>query len=76
VDGLIIEDKIVGEISANEAKSILPQIGFGMEKKVLACTEAIDMGVKEAIISSGQKQDPITNAITHNNCTVIHADRS
>lgn len=71
VDGLIIDDNIVHQLSLQEAKSILPKIGFGMEKKVLACTEAIDMGVKEAIISSGKKENPVTSAIAHKNCTVI-----
>jgi [amino group carrier protein]-L-2-aminoadipate 6-kinase len=42
-----------------------------MEKKVLACTEALEKGVKEAIISSGQVDNPISSAIAHNNCTVI-----
>jgi acetylglutamate/LysW-gamma-L-alpha-aminoadipate kinase len=42
-----------------------------MEKKVLACTEALDMGVKEAVIASGQVESPISAAIAHNNCTVI-----
>jgi acetylglutamate/LysW-gamma-L-alpha-aminoadipate kinase len=42
-----------------------------MEKKVLACTEAIEMGVKEAIIASGNVENPITADLTHANCTVI-----
>ena len=54
-----------------EAKSSLPKIGHGMEKKVLACTEAIDMGVKEAIIASGNIKNPISIALSHTNCTVI-----
>ena len=37
----------------DEAKKSLPKIGHGMEKKVMACIESLDMGVKEAIMTSG-----------------------
>ena len=71
VDGLVIEQKLVTKLTVDEAKVVLPKIGFGMEKKVLACTEALEMGVKEAIISTGQRENPISSAILHHNCTVI-----
>ena len=71
VDGLLMEDKLVEKLSLKEAKEIMPKIGFGMEKKILAATEALEMGVTEAIIANGQKENPISSAIEHNNCTVI-----
>jgi [amino group carrier protein]-L-2-aminoadipate/L-glutamate 6-kinase len=71
VDGLVIEQKLVTKLTVDEAKLVLPKIGFGMEKKVLACVEALEMGVKEAIISTGQRENPISSAILHHNCTVI-----
>ena len=71
VDGLVIEQKLVTKLTVDEAKVVLPKIGFGMEKKVLACIEALEMGVKEAIISTGQRENPISSAILHHNCTVI-----
>lgn len=71
VDGLVLEQKLVTKLTVDEAKVVLPKIGFGMEKKVLACIEALEMGVKEAIISSGQRENPISSAILHHNCTVI-----
>jgi acetylglutamate/LysW-gamma-L-alpha-aminoadipate kinase len=71
VDGLLMEDKLVEKLSLDEAKAIMPKIGFGMEKKILAATEALEMGVKEALIANGQKENPISSAIGHNNCTVI-----
>jgi acetylglutamate/LysW-gamma-L-alpha-aminoadipate kinase len=71
VDGLLMEDKLVEKLSLEEAKAIMPKIGFGMEKKILAATEALEMGVKEALIANGQKENPISSAIEHNNCTVI-----
>jgi acetylglutamate/LysW-gamma-L-alpha-aminoadipate kinase len=42
-----------------------------MEKKVMSCIESLDMGVKEAIIASGDVENPISSAIFHTNCTVI-----
>ncbi|OLD32875.1 MAG: acetylglutamate kinase [Thaumarchaeota archaeon 13_1_40CM_2_39_13_2] len=71
VDGLLMDDKLVEKISLTEAKEILPRIGFGMEKKVLAATEALEMGVKEALIANGQRENPISSAIVHDKCTVI-----
>ena len=71
VDGLLMDDKLVEKISLIEAKKILPRIGFGMEKKVLAATEALEMGVKEALIANGQRENPISSAIVHDKCTVI-----
>ena len=75
VDGLLLDDKLVKNLTYNEAKAILPKIGFGMEKKVLASTEAVSMGVREAIIASGNKLNPISSALRHDNCTVISNGR-
>jgi acetylglutamate/LysW-gamma-L-alpha-aminoadipate kinase len=71
VDGLIMNDKLVKDIDLEECRKMLPRIGPGMEKKVLASTESLDMGVKKAIIASGSVQNPIYSALSHNNCTVI-----
>ncbi|HUU47526.1 MAG TPA: [LysW]-aminoadipate/[LysW]-glutamate kinase [Nitrosopumilaceae archaeon] len=74
VDGLLMDDKLVTKLTLVEAKEIRPKIGPGMEKKILASTEALDMGVKEALIANGQKENPISSAISHDNCTVIQHD--
>lgn len=74
VDGLFIDDKLVTKLTLAEAKEIRPKIGPGMEKKILASTEALDMGVKEALIANGQRENPISSAIAHDNCTVIKHD--
>jgi len=74
VDGLLMEDKLVTKLTLAKAKEIRPKIGPGMEKKILASTEALDMGVKEALIANGQRENPISAAIAHDNCTVIQHD--
>lgn len=71
VDGLFMDDKLVTKLTLAEAKEIRPKIGPGMEKKILASAEALDMGVKEALIANGQKENPISSALAHDNCTVI-----
>ena len=71
VNGLMLDGKLVNSMTLNEAKSTLPKIGSGMDKKVLACIEALEMGVKEAIISSGQVENPLSRAVAHRECTVI-----
>jgi acetylglutamate/LysW-gamma-L-alpha-aminoadipate kinase len=71
VDGLLMDEKLVKKLSLVEAKEILPKIGFGMEKKILAATESLEMGVKQALIANGQRENPISSAIAHDNCTVI-----
>ena len=74
VDGLLMDDKLVTKLTLAEAKEIRPKVGPGMEKKILASTEALDMGVKEALIANGQRENPISSAIAHDNCTVIKHD--
>lgn len=71
VSGLMLNEKLVKAMTLEQAKDALPKIGFGMEKKVLACIEAIEMGVNEAIIASGQVDSPVSSAMAHSNCTVI-----
>ena len=71
VDGLLMDEKLVPKMTLKYAKEIRPKIGPGMEKKILASTEALDMGVREALIANGQKNNPISAAIAHDNCTVI-----
>ncbi|MDP8888023.1 MAG: [LysW]-aminoadipate/[LysW]-glutamate kinase [Thermoproteota archaeon] len=71
VNGLILNEKLVNSMTLDQAKGALPKIGSGMDKKVLACIEALEMGVKEAVIASGQVENPLSTAIAHRNCTVI-----
>ncbi len=73
VDGLQLDGRLVTHLRPDEAKSQLPKIGFGMQKKVMAAVEAVEGGVKEAIICSGVRASPLTKAMAHDNCTVIGA---
>jgi len=71
VDGLKMDGKLVTHLTPSEATSRLSTIGFGMQKKVMAAAESVKAGVKEAIICSGTRADPLTKALAHDACTVI-----
>jgi acetylglutamate/LysW-gamma-L-alpha-aminoadipate kinase len=73
VDGLRLDGALVSHLTPSEASSRLPNIGFGMQKKVMAATESVEAGVKEAIICSGARAGPLTRALAHDSCTVISA---
>ena len=71
VQGLQMKGDFVKALSMKEAEKLLPKIGAGMDKKVLASIEALKAGAKEAVISSGLVAEPVTTALTHKNGTVI-----
>ena len=71
VDGLIINNTLVPELTTFEAKALLPKIGPGMITTVYAALEAIEKGVEEVVIGSGFNNKPISSAINHEQGTVI-----
>ena len=71
VGGLQLDGGLVAHLTPAEAASNLPKIGFGMQKKVMAAVEAVEGGVREAIICSGTRESPLTKAMAHDSCTVI-----
>lgn len=73
VEGLSLDGRLVPHLTPVEARARLPEIGFGMQKKVMASADAVDGGVKEAMICSGTKESPITKALAHDSCTVVSA---
>ena len=71
VSGLKLDGKVVESLTVEQARSSLPKIGFGMQKKVLAGIEAMEGGVKEVMIASGFGPSPLSAAMAHKGCTVI-----
>jgi acetylglutamate/LysW-gamma-L-alpha-aminoadipate kinase len=71
VKGLILNGKTINRLSIKEAKEVLQRIGHGMITKVYAAIEAIEMGVKEAIITSGLEPLPISSSLKGKFGTVI-----
>lgn len=71
VEGLMLDDKLVSKLHADEVQSKLKQIGGGMITKVFAAQEALKNGVKEVVICSGVRNSPISSALKHEGGTVI-----
>jgi len=71
VKGVIVDGEYVQSLSLGEAEELLPKMGAGMDKKMLASIEALRGGVKEAIISSGFIDNPLISALDHSAGTVI-----
>jgi [amino group carrier protein]-L-2-aminoadipate 6-kinase len=71
VEGLMLDDKLVSNLHADEVESKLKKIGGGMITKVFAAQEALKNGVKEVVICSGVRDSPISSALKHEGGTVI-----
>lgn len=72
VPGLYVEGEVVQELKKTDTESLLPKIGTGMKMKVYAAIEALNMGVKEVIISSALVPRPISSTLNRELGTVIH----
>lgn len=71
VEGLYINGELVKRLSLHEAKQAIKKVGPGMDKKLMAASEAIELGAKRGIISSGKRENPITYALLGDKKTVI-----
>jgi len=74
VPGIFLGEECIKRMHVSRAKEILPKIGSGMDKKVIASIEALEAGVREAIIACGLVDDPISSALNGLNGTVITAE--
>ena len=74
VEGLILKGERVPKIAATEVKEILSKIGGGMSTKIHAGLEALNQGVGEVLITSGQAKQPITSVLNHQVGTVITSE--
>jgi len=71
VEGLMIKGKKASKITAMDAEEVLSRIGKGMSTKVHAALEALNQGVKEVLLTSGVRHQPISSALKHEAGTVI-----
>lgn len=63
-EGLILDGRVVNKLSVREARESIPRIGPGMNQKIMAAIEAVEMGSRRSIIASGLKEHPIANALS------------
>ncbi len=73
VDGLLRDGNVVPHLNLEEAYAEIKKVGNGMDKKILAATEAIKAGVDKVVIANGLVNDPVTRAF-NNVGTVITRD--
>jgi acetylglutamate/LysW-gamma-L-alpha-aminoadipate kinase len=71
VQGIILDNNYVPSLNIEQAEQVMKKIGPGMITKVFAAVEAVKNGASEAIIASGFRASPISNALDHKECTVI-----
>jgi [amino group carrier protein]-L-2-aminoadipate/L-glutamate 6-kinase len=74
VEGLMLNGKLVKQLSVEDVESKLKKIGGGMITKVFAAQEALKNGVGEVVICSGVRNNPISSALKHDGGTVISSE--
>jgi acetylglutamate/LysW-gamma-L-alpha-aminoadipate kinase len=74
VEGLVLKGKPVPKITVAEAEEALSSIGKGMSTKVHAALDALKQGVKEVLVTSGVRKQPISSALKHESGTVITSE--
>ena len=71
VEGLILNEKLVPNMTSSEVNQALSRIGAGMSTKMHAALEALNNGVGEVLVTSGSGKAPISSAMEHKCGTVI-----
>lgn len=74
VEGLMINGELVREVSGRELSKYIELAESGMKRKLLACREAIEGGVREVVISSGLIEKPVENALLKVKCTIVRGE--
>lgn len=63
VPGVMVNGKILGRLSPDEAESLALKLGPGMNRKLLMAARAVRSGVGRCIIGSGLSPDPLGEAL-------------
>ena len=72
VDGVLDKNKqLINNINSQSAESILENVTGGMKTKVLVALQSASEGIKQVIIASGLRENPILKALNNENCTII-----
>ena len=72
VDGVLDKNKkLINKINNQNAELILENVTGGMKTKVITALESAKEGIKQVIIASGFRENPIVKALNNENCTII-----
>ncbi|AOL16202.1 acetylglutamate kinase [Sulfolobus sp. A20] len=73
VEGVLVDNKVINKLTAEEARELASKIGPGMNRKLLMSAEAIENGIGKVIIASGMKDNPISNALQLKGTVITNA---
>jgi acetylglutamate/LysW-gamma-L-alpha-aminoadipate kinase len=72
VDGVLDENnKLITHINNENSDAILENVTGGMKTKVITALKSASEGIKQVIIASGLRENPILKALDNENCTII-----
>ena len=72
VDGVLDKNKnLINHINRQNSELILENVTGGMKTKVVVALKSASEGIKQVIIASGLRENPIIKALNNENCTTI-----
>jgi acetylglutamate/LysW-gamma-L-alpha-aminoadipate kinase len=71
VDGLLVDGKIVHEVSVDELDGLIKRTGVGMNRKLLSASRALKGGVSKVVVCNGKAGRPISAALSERGGTTI-----
>jgi acetylglutamate kinase len=72
VDGVLDKNnKLISHINNQRADAILENVTGGMKTKLITALKSASEGIKQVIIASGLRENPILKALANENCTII-----
>jgi len=63
VEGLTVGGEVVRELTVRGIDEVLPKVGPGMNRKLIEARDALRSGVREVVIASGVRGEPLTSAL-------------
>ncbi|MFX1394219.1 MAG: [LysW]-aminoadipate/[LysW]-glutamate kinase [Promethearchaeota archaeon] len=72
VDGVLDKNnKLIKHINRRNVDLISENVTGGMKTKIISALESASGGIKQVIIASGLRENPISKALNNENCTII-----
>jgi len=72
VEGVLDKNKkLINHINKRNVELILQDVTGGMKTKILMALESASEGIKQVIIASGLRENPISKALNNDICTIV-----
>ena len=72
VPGVFRDGNVIDEIRAEELEEIRSEVNGGMSMKLLSAREALDFGVNQIVIASGNVSRPVTKALAGEGTVILN----